>query len=291
MLAMFLAALNQTIVATALPTIGREFDDFENLSWIVTAYLLTSTAVAPLYGKLSDIHGRRAMMLAGDRHLHRRLAAVRARAQHADARSSAAALQGLGGGGILPIAQSIIADIIAPRVRGRWQAYMGSVWVSAGAAGPVLGGVVAEHLHWSLVFWVNLPLGLAAALMTYRRLRGLPRHERPHKLDLLGAALMMAAAIPLLLALDLGRRALSLGSPIILGLIVASGAALARLLVAPDARARAVPADCRCWPTRSCAGARPRPPSPWARRSGSPSSCRSTTRWCTSSRRRNPASP
>jgi MFS family permease len=108
-------------------------------------------------------------------------------------------------------------------VRGRYQVYMGTVWVSAGAAGPVLGGVVAEHLHWSLVFWVNLPLGLAAALMTHRRLRGLPRHDRPHRLDLLGAALMMGAAVPLLLALTWGGARFPWVSPVILALLVSSG--------------------------------------------------------------------
>src|SRR5262245_38242594 len=182
MLAMFLAALNQTIVATAMPTIGRQFDDFENLSWIVTAYLLTSTAVAPLYGKLSDIYGRRVMMLAGIG-IFVIGSALCAVAPNMVTLVLGRGVQGLGGGGILPIAQSILADVIAPRARGRWQAYMGSVWVSAGALGPLFGGVVAEYLHWSLVFWVNLPLGHAAALMTHTRLRGLPRHDRPHRLD------------------------------------------------------------------------------------------------------------
>jgi MFS family permease len=132
-------------------------------------------------------------------------------------------LQGLGGGGILPIAQSILADIIAPRARGRWQAYMGSVWVSAGALGPVFGGVLSEHGHWSLVFWVNLPLGIAAAVMTHRRLGALPRHGRTHRLDLLGAVLMMAAAIPVLLALTWGGARYPWTSPVIVGLIALSG--------------------------------------------------------------------
>jgi len=221
MLAMFLAALNQTIVATALPTIGREFDDFGNLSWLVTSYLITSTAVAPLYGKLSDIHGRRAMMLAGIG-IFVAGSVMCAVAPNMFVLVIGRSLQGLGGGGILPIAQSILADVIAPRARGRWQAYMGSVWVSAGALGPVLGGVLSEHLHWSLVFWVNVPLGLAAALMTHQRLRGLPRHPRPHKLDLIGAALMMAAAIPLLLALTWGGARYPWGSPVIVALIALS---------------------------------------------------------------------
>jgi EmrB/QacA subfamily drug resistance transporter len=222
MLAMFLAALNQTIVATALPTMGRDFDDFENLSWIVTAYLLTSTAVAPLYGKFSDIYGRRAMMMTGIGifMLGSLMCAV---APSMLVLILGRGLQGIGGGGILPIAQSILADVIAPRARGRWQAYMGSVWVSAGALGPVLGGVLSQHGHWSLVFWVNLPVGIAAAVMTHRRLGGLPRHARPHRLDLIGAVLMMAAAIPLLLALTWGGARYPWTSPVIVGLIALSG--------------------------------------------------------------------
>src|SRR5258705_3874497 len=136
MLAMFLAALNQTIVATALPTIGREFRDFELLPWVVTAYLLTSTAVAPLYGKLSDIHGRRAMMLAAIGIFTAGSVAC-AVASDMVILILGRALQGIGGGGILPLAQSILADAGAPRERGRYQAYMGGVRGAAGLGGPV----------------------------------------------------------------------------------------------------------------------------------------------------------
>jgi EmrB/QacA subfamily drug resistance transporter len=202
-LAMFLSALNQTIVATALPTIGRAFDDFENLSWVVIAYLLTSTIVAPLYGKLSDIYGRRGMMLlalgmfiAGS--------AASAAAPSMLMLILGRGLQGIGGGGIVPLAQSIIADAVPPRERGYYQAYTGSVWVIAGAAGPVLGGVIAEHLHWSMIFWLNIPLGLAAAFMSHRQLKLVPVHERAHKIDVTGAALMMGAATAFLLALTWG---------------------------------------------------------------------------------------
>src|SRR5262249_22236846 len=131
MLSVFLAALNQTIVATALPTMGRAFSDLENLSWIVTAYLLTSTAVAPLYGKLRDIHGRRTVMLAGIAIFAAGSAAC-AVAPNMLSLILARAVQGIGGGGILPVAQAIMADAIAPRERGRYQAYMAIVFVSAG---------------------------------------------------------------------------------------------------------------------------------------------------------------
>ena len=158
MLAAFLSALNQTIIATALPTIGRHFHDFENLSWVVTAYLLTSTAVAPLYGKLSDIWGRRAMILVAIG-LFMAGSAMAAAAPDMTMLILGRGLQGIGGGGILPLCQSVIADVVAPRERGRYQAYMGVVWVTSGVCGPVFGGMMAEHLHWSLIFWINVPLG------------------------------------------------------------------------------------------------------------------------------------
>jgi MFS family permease len=135
MLAMFLAALSQTIVATALPTIGRDFRDFELLPWVVTAYLLTSTVVAPLYGKLSDIYGRRAMMLAAVGLFIAGSAACGA-ARDMILLILGRALQGIGGGGILPLAQAILADAVAPRERGRYQADMGTAGVSAGLGGP-----------------------------------------------------------------------------------------------------------------------------------------------------------
>src|SRR4029450_5954682 len=164
MLAMFLAALNQTIVATALPTIGRDLRNFELLPWVVTAYLLTSTAVAPLYGKLSDIHGRRAMMLASIGIFLAGSAAC-AVARDMIMLILGRGLQGVGGGGILALAPAILAGAVAPRERGRYQAYMGSVWVTAGLGGPVLGGVLAEHFHSSMMFWIKRSVGLSTALL------------------------------------------------------------------------------------------------------------------------------
>ncbi len=220
MLAMFLAALNQTIVATALPTIGRDFGDFENLPWVVTAYLLTSTAVAPLYGKLSDIHGRRTMLLIG-LGLFTAGAVMCALASDMIVLSLGRALQGIGGGGIMPLVQIVIADATTPRERGRYQALIGAIWVSAGISGPLLGGFIAEHLPWSMIFWINVPLGIAGAAMINTALKKLPRHDRKHRLDLIGAVLMVIAAVALLLALAWGGTRYSWLSPQIGSLLVA----------------------------------------------------------------------
>jgi MFS family permease len=188
---------------------------------VVTAYLLTSTAVTPLYGKLSDIHGRRTMLqiaillfLVGS--------VACALAPSIYALIIARAFQGLGGGGLISLGQTIVGDVVAPRERGRYQAYFAGVFVTASVAGPVLGGFFAEHFHWSLIFWVNLPLGVLAYLMTTRTLKLLPRHDRPHRLDYIGALLMVAATIAALLALSWGGTTFPWGSAPILGLLAAS---------------------------------------------------------------------
>jgi len=205
MLAMFLGALDQTIVATALPTIGRHFRDLGDLSWVVTAYLLTGTAVTPLYGKLSDIHGRRPIMLmAIGLFIAGSLACALAPSMTALVFSRA--LQGLGGGGLMALSQIIIADIVSPRERGRYQGYIGAVFAFSSVGGPVLGGFLTQHLDWSLIFWINLPLGLAALGMTSNVLKRVPFHARKHRLDVVGALLMISAAVALLLALSWGGR-------------------------------------------------------------------------------------
>jgi len=218
MLGMFLSAVNQTIVATALPTIGRDLGNVESLSWVIISYLLSSTVVSPLYGKLSDIYGRRSTMLvalaifiAGS--------AVSAAAPDIGVLIAGRTLQGIGGGGIVPLTQTTIADMVTPRERGRYQAYIGTSWIAAGVAGPALGGILAEHLHWSLIFWINVPFGLAAALLSFHAMRRLPRHDRRHQLDLVGATLMIAAATLLLIALTSGGTRYPWASPMILGLI------------------------------------------------------------------------
>ena len=203
LLAMLLAALDQTIVATALPTIGQDLQDIEHLPWVVTAYLLASTAVTPLYGKLSDIHGRRPVLLAAiSTFIVGSIACALAPSMFI--LICARGLQGIGGGGLISLAQTIIADIVSPRERGRYQVYIASVFITSSLAGPVLGGFFAEHLHWSAIFWINLPLGLGAFAMTYSKLKRLPRHARPHRLDLIGAACLVMGSTSLLLALSWG---------------------------------------------------------------------------------------
>ena len=221
MLAMFLGALDQTIVATAMPTIGRALHDVEQLPWVVTAYLLSSTAVTPLYGKLSDIHGRRTMMLVSIGIFMVGSVAC-ALAPTMLALILARGLQGIGGGGLISLAQTIIGDIVAPKERARYQAYFATVFVASSIAGPILGGFFAQHLHWSVIFWINLPMGHVALRMTDSTLRRLPRHERPHRLDLVGAVLIVTATIAFLLALSWGGIHYPWGSPVILGLLAAT---------------------------------------------------------------------
>ncbi len=198
--AMFLGALDQTIIAAALPTIAREIGDFRNISWVASIYLLTATAVTPLYGKFSDMHGRRVTLMLGI------MVFVVGSIACAMAPSMllliiARAVQGIGGGGLISLAQTIVADIVAPKERGRYQIYFASVFLLASLLGPTLGGILTEYLHWTLIFWINVPLGAVAYFMTSSALRRLPRHDKVHKLDILGSVLMVGATVTLMLAL------------------------------------------------------------------------------------------
>ena len=203
MLAMFLSALEQTIVAPALPAIGRSLNDIDGLSWVVTAYLLAATATTPLFGKLSDIYGRRTILLLAIGVFMAGSVAC-ALAPSIWVLVLARGLQGIGGGGLLPIAQTIIADLLSPRERPLIQGRTSIMFMSASILGPVLGGFLTDHLHWSLIFWINVPLGAIALIMTGRALRQLPRNDRPHTLDVAGAVVMVGAALALMLALTWG---------------------------------------------------------------------------------------
>src|ERR1700742_651739 len=221
MLTMFLAALDQTIVATALPTIGRQFGDVSSLSWVITAYLLASTAVAPVFGTLSDIYGRRAMIITA-MSLFIAGSVLCAVAPNIAVLIIARGLQGLGGGGIMPIVQTVISDVVSPRERGQYQAYFSGVWMAAGIGGPVLGGVFAEHLHWSMIFWINLPLGLIALAMLLPKMRRIPVFHRRRKVDWLGGLLLVGGAVVFMLVLTWGGNRYIWLSPVIMAMTGAS---------------------------------------------------------------------
>jgi MFS family permease len=224
LLTMFLAALDQTIVATALPTIGRQFQDVANLSWVITAYLLASTAVAPVFGTLCDIYGRRAMIITA-LSLFIVGSVLCALAPNMPVLILARGLQGLGGGGIMPVVQTVISDVVSPRERGQYQAYFSAVWLLAGLLGPVIGGFFADHLHWSMIFWINLPLAVAALALLLPKMARLPVYHRLRKVDWIGGVLLMASAVVFMLALTWGGHRLPWLSPSLLAL-VGSGVAL-----------------------------------------------------------------
>src|SRR4051794_7495724 len=221
MLTMFLAALDQTIVATALPTIGGQFHDVSNLSWVITAYLLASTAVAPVFGTLSDIYGRRAMIITA-LSLFVAGSILCAVAPNMPVLILARGLQGLGGGGIMPIVQTVISDLVTPRERGQYQAYFSGVWMAAGVGGPILGGVFAEHLHWSMIFWINVPLGLASLALLLPKMRKIPVFHRRRKIDWLGGVLLMGSAVVFMLVLTWGGNRYPWASPAIIAMMGAS---------------------------------------------------------------------
>jgi EmrB/QacA subfamily drug resistance transporter len=221
MVAMFLAALDQTIVAPALPPIARDLGEFNAISWVVTAYLLSSTAVTPIFGKLSDLYGRRRLLLAG-------LAIFIAGsigcalAPSMVALIVARAVQGVGGGALLSLPNAVIGDVVSPRERGRYQGYFASVYALASVAGPVIGGVFAERLSWTLIFWVNLPLGLVAMYISHHALSRLPITTRPHQIDYAGSFLVAATTVCFLLAITWGGHRYPWFSPEIAMLLLAA---------------------------------------------------------------------
>src|SRR5688572_6681624 len=203
LLPVFMGSLDTTILASALPSIGREYGDVHNLPWLITAYLVANTAVTTLYGKISDIHGRRTTLLISIS-LYMAGSLVCALAPNMFVLILGRVLHGFGGGGLTSTGMVVLGDIAAPRDRGKYYGYFSATYTSAGACGPVLGGAIAEYLHWSVIFWMNIPLGLLAMTLTLTLLRKLPRHERPHQLAFLGPFLVMTASVAFMLALSMG---------------------------------------------------------------------------------------
>ncbi len=200
MVGMLLAALDQTIVSTALPTIVGELGGLEHLSWVATAYLLTSTASTPLYGKISDIYGRKPVFLAAIT-IFLVGSALCGLSQNMAQLIGFRAVQGIGAGGLMALVFAIIGDIVPPRERGRYQGLLGAVWGVSSVAGPLLGGLFTEQLNWRWVFYVNLPVG-AIALVVVAGVLNIPHTRRDHSIDFLGAALLVGATTSLLLYLS-----------------------------------------------------------------------------------------
>jgi MFS family permease len=203
MLPVFIGSMDQSILASSLPTIGRALDDVHDLPWLVTAFLIAATALTPLYGKFADIHGRRLSLLIA--------LAVYMTGSLVSASSSSMLMlicgrivQGCGGGGLVTTAQMILGDIAAPKDRAKYYAYFSIAFTSAGGCGPALGGWICQHLQWWVIFLWNVPLCVIAVGLTLTVLRRLPRYERPHRLDFFGAILVMAASSSFMLALNLG---------------------------------------------------------------------------------------
>jgi EmrB/QacA subfamily drug resistance transporter len=214
MLATLLAALDQTIVATALPTIANDLSAFDQLSWVVTAYLLASTITIPLYGKLSDIFGRRRLFLLAI-WLFLLGSVLCAVAQTLGQLVAFRALQGLGAGGLLPLSQAAIGDLFPPRDRGRYQGFVGSMWATAAIAGPLLGGVLTDHASWRWIFLINIPLALAALVAVARTMPAAGERRR-EAIDWTGAALLTFASVGLLLACMWGGTTYPWTSPQVL---------------------------------------------------------------------------
>src|SRR3954465_6057925 len=233
MLATLLAALDQTVVATALPQIVTDLHGFRDLSWVVSAFLVAATVTVPLYGKLSDLYGRRRMfvvaisiflvgsLLCGLAQSMGQLIAFRA-------------LQGVGAGGLLPLSQAAIADLFSPRERGRYQGYIGSMGATAAGAGPLLGGSLTDAASWRWIFFINLPLGAIALVVVLRTMRA-PAQIREHRIDWLGAAVLSVPIGVLLLACPWGGTPYPWGSPQVLGTGIA-GLALAVVFVVIERR-------------------------------------------------------
>src|SRR5215218_5621828 len=224
MLGMFLAALDQTIVSTALPTIVGDLGGLDHLSWVVTSYLLATTASTPLYGKLGDMYGRKPVFLAAI------LIFLAGSLLSGLSRSMGEliafrALQGLGAGGLMVGAQAIIAEIVPPRDRGRYMGLIGSVFAVASVAGPLLGGFFVEAISWRWVFYVNMPIGVIAVLVVLFRLHlHVPTHR--HTIDYLGAFLLTAGVSALILVTTWGGNEYAWGSLTIVVLAVVGVLAL-----------------------------------------------------------------
>ena len=221
LLSVFLGAISQSITASALPTIGQALGATGDLSWVITAYLLTQTAATPLFGKFSDTHGRStAMQIALSVFVIGSIAC--ALAPNLATLVAARALQGIAAGGLTAIPMTVLGDLAPPKYRARYYTYFSMTYLTAGALGPALGGVFAEYIHWSAIFWFGVPLGIFAIFITRKFLQKLPHYHRQHQLDLAGATLIVLASLTFMFVLTAGGKTYAWNSPQIIGLALAS---------------------------------------------------------------------
>jgi EmrB/QacA subfamily drug resistance transporter len=229
LLAMLLAALDSTIVSTALPTIVGELGGLTHLSWVVTAYLLAQTVVTPLYGKLGDLYGRKGVLQAAIV-LFLVGSVLCGLSQNMTQLIVFRAIQGFGGGGLMVTSQAVVGDIVSPRERGRYQGIFGAVFGLSSIAGPLLGGYFTTHLSWRWIFYINIPLGALAMVVLAATLPAGVARVR-HAIDYAGAALLAVALSAIILVADLGGMIYAWTSPAMLGLMVAAVLALGAFLL------------------------------------------------------------
>lgn len=237
MLPVFLGSIDQSILASALPTIGRVFGDVTELPWVITSYLIAATALTPLYGKFADIHGRRASLLIALT-IYMTGAFLSATASSMLMLICGRVVQGMGGGGMISSAQMVLGDMAPPKERAKYYTYFSIAFTTAGGCGPALGGWICDHLYWWMIFIWKIPFCILTIVLAQTMLRRLPRYGRPHRLDFAGAVLIMTASACFMLALNLGGVHYSwLSAPVLslLGCALVLGAGfVVRLLTAVE---------------------------------------------------------
>src|SRR3989441_78784 len=230
LMVMLLASLDQTIVSTAMPRVIADLQGFDRYTWVSTAYLLTSTVTVPIYGKISDLFGRKPIFLFGVV-VFLIGSALSGLSQSMNQLIAFRALQGIGAGALMPIAIAIIGDLFTPRERGKWQGVTGGVWGLSAIVGPLAGGWITDNLTWRWVFYVNLPIGIVAMLVLIFLMPTLRSARKEISIDYVGAALLVLGTVPLLLGFTWAGTQYDWLSPQIIGLFAWALVALTTFVV------------------------------------------------------------